>query len=474
MACRVKEDKLTREEYSKIIRELTLNKKQTNFQRTKRVSPKALKAFAREGEYLMLPKAWALTYLKGSRSLVPPTRTYKAESFKLTVPLRDYQEEIINLSLDFYRKRGGVFLNLFCAFGKTITAMELASKVCDELHGLTLIVYPRKTIDVGWQKTIEENTTAKFFVIKEKAVGLAEIPPGTSVILCMSKRILKMRNDLRKEIAHLIIDEGDMLCTDGHVPHLLSLEPSIITIMSATYERKDGMEILIDLMISGARLTRVSSRSFSVIKIETEFSYPRPSFRDWGEFTSTIEDTPGRDELIYKLVLDNLHRKICIFTEHKPYARRLHRALQMILEGRTETVSLLHDNDRDYEDSTILVTTRSKSGVGFDQRYLAKNWDGRYFDLEILSNSYSQIEQIAGRVSRSENPIIIDIVDDHESLRRQWETRLRWYHSRYGKIYSKSAESIIKEGGKVETLVAEAPMKSMTERQLEDYLKSQK
>ena len=437
MAYRVKESELTQSQRINVSQSLLLVKERTKFQKRKKIQAGLVKAYAKDGEYVMLPKAWAQKVLD-AKVLVKPVRTVDVAPFNVSIELREHQREIVNIALDSYKKRNAVFLNVFCSFGKTLTALYLASQVSKDNKGYTLIIYPRKMVNDAWIQSVTNSTDARLYVIGELIVSPETLPQGTQIILCMSKRVLKMTRELRRQISHVIIDEADMFCTQGHIPQLLALEPSVITLMSATYERDDGMQKILDLIVgTECRITRISSKEFSVIKLATGCRYyQRTKNLDWDDFTTHFDNLEERNLLIAKIVRDNRERKTCVFTSHKDHARTLFTIISEYMKEVQGTVSLLYDDDKDYVDADVLVTTRSKSGVGFDPKYVAKNWDGRHFDLEIITCSANKVEQVAGRVGRTEDPIIIDLVDEHPVCDAQWDKRCRWYQSRNGNIFN--------------------------------------
>ena len=81
-------------------------------------------------------------------------------------------------------------------------------------------------------------------------------------------------------------------------------------------------------------------------------------------------------------------------------------------------------------DSRIIVSTYSKSGIGFDYDKL---------DTLLIATDFKEgVEQYCGRIFRKRDkiPIIIDIVDDFPSLKSHWYFRRKWYisHNNNGEI----------------------------------------
>jgi hypothetical protein len=255
----------------------------------------------------------------------------------------------------------------------------------------------------------------------------------------MDTRLKQLDHEIRQRVGHFVLDEADCYCTVGHVEGLLSVEPMFMTALTATYDRDDGFETMLDLLVGPERIIRISKKPFFVFQIPTNYTVePRVGPRGV-VFDSVIEQLDANQErtaMIIQLVLDNLDQKILIVTKHVERAKILHQWLGYYLQQTGKTVSILVGNTKSYQDADVLITTFSKAGRGFDEESGCLNWGGRRIGMGILDASTKKIEQPAGRFLRADIPVIFDIVDNQKNLKEHWRLRKNWYESRNGQIFT--------------------------------------
>lgn len=419
------------------MKDLTLQEKTNSysFQGWQAQKGKELTFYMVDGPYVLLPMDYA-SNLFGRRMINQGRNFHLVPPFQLKVELRDYQKELVNISIKNFMERGTTFPNVFCSFGKTVVAAFFAAMFSQSHKLRTLVTYPRTLIGNSWIGTFQERTTAKIYVVGETP-GLPD--PDVQVILCMDTRLTNLDPKIRAGIGHFVIDEADCYCTTGHVAGLLSVEPLFITVMTATYERDDGFEKVLDFMVGSERITRISTKPFFVFHVPTTFTaVPREGPRGiiFDDLVEKLDLIPERNQLILQLVLDNLDQKILILTKHVQHAQNLHGWLSHNLKSFGKTASLLAGNIKEYDDADVLVATLSKAGRGFDEESGCRNWGGRRINVGILACSTKKIEQPAGRFLRCDIPVIFDIVDDHKNLKKHWNDRKKWYQSRNGVLYT--------------------------------------
>jgi hypothetical protein len=365
-------------------------------------------------------------------------------SFKPDFQLFDYQEEVLKLAQEQYQSKGSTFINVFCSFGKTVVGAWTAKLFADSNGLLTLITFPRSILDKSWLGTFQALTNAKIHLVG-LGPGAEVIPDDVQIILCQDSRIKRIPPEFLARVGHLVVDEADLYCTTGHVEGLLATEPLLITLLSATYERDDGMQVMLDLLVGDDRITRISKKPFFVLHYPTPFSpgEVRSTSRGimYDSLVAEYDKIEERNLLICNLAIMNLNEKILILTYHIDHAHLLANALAVMVQPYGKTVALLAGGIKSYQDSDILVGTRSKIGVGFDEKEVAIGWHRpkeqggqRRINVLILASIALKIEQIAGRVFRAPIPVIIDLVDNFKNNKTHWSERKKWYESRNGVI----------------------------------------
>lgn len=384
---------------------------------------------------LLLPMYYASCLFQ--RPIINRRRVFhRVPGFKVKTSLYDYQIEVVKLAIEDFRSHGATFLNVFCSFGKTFVAAYFSAMFA-QLQGLaTLVVYHRTPIASSWLGTFKDLTDAKVYVVGE-SIG----PPDddVQVFLCMDTCLPKLDPTIRSRIGHFVIDEAHCFCTNGRVQCLLSVEPLYITALTATYERDDGMHVMLDRLVGDKRITRISTRPFFVFKVPTLFE-ANPKRSSYGividDLIKQLDDIPERNSAIVQMVLDNMNEKILVLTKHVAHADNLHAWLTHYLKPYGKNVSLLAGNVSRYDDASVIVGTISKVGIGFDEKKACHDWRGERINMLILASTTRKVEQIAGRVFRADVPVIVDFVDNHKNNQSHWYDRRKWYTSRNGIIYT--------------------------------------
>lgn len=435
MAARIPISMLTTSQQEKIIKDLHIVESNAKWG-NKKTSLKAIDFYFRDQDEILIPYNYACKFFERPHINLR-RKFYQVQpwTFKEGFQLREYQKEVLQIADKHYKDRGCVFFNVFCAFGKTVVGSYKAMQFSQSSNLLTLITYPRSILRDSWLGTLQNLANVKVYVVDLDNV---QIPDDTQIILCMNTRIKKIPKEILSRVGHLIVDEADLYCTQGNVEGLLSIEPLFITLMTATYERDDGMHIMLDLLGGSERITRISTKPFFVFHYPTPFTPENVVTTSWGvQYDSIVAELDAIEErnlLIANLVIVNLDQKIMVLTYHVKHAEYLASCLSTLIAPYGKTVALLAGSVKEYFDSDVLVGTQKKIGIGFDEKEVAIGWKGRRINLLILASIGLKIEQIAGRVFRAETPVIIDLVDNYRNNKNHYSVRKKWYESRNGHI----------------------------------------
>lgn len=362
---------------------------------------------------------------------------YMCDGFKL----HDYQVEVTDTAKKYLERNGTVVFNVFCSFGKTVTAIYLSHYLSEKDNCLTLITFPRDLVGKSFIGTALSMTNAKIAVIGENLPGAVELEEA-QIIFCMNTRLNNIPQHIIDKVGHLVIDEAHMFCTGGHVNGILKFQPSYITALTATYERPDGYHKMLDLLLGEEKIIKINKKPFFVFFFETGIS-PSPSDIKHtsrgvsvGSIIKSLDLNESRNNIIYSMVLANLDEKILILTKHIDHVKKMEKDLKNIVSTYNKKISVLAGKVKQYEDADIIIGTVSKTGVGYDEKESCKDWKGKRINLLILTCTIKRIEQIAGRVFRAEIPVIFDLVDDHKNLLDHKKLRNGWYISRNGLVYN--------------------------------------
>ena len=378
-----------------------------------------------EDGYIYLPYTYGRKLLSAH---IIPNQQITCTSFSIINPPREYQIPLIAEAWQQLQTHGTTTLAIFTGAGKTYMASYLAA-VC---QGLTLLMCPASSdafLKV-WCKTLTTHTTAKIWV-----VGQESMPAQVQFIICLDTRIDKIPPQLLKMVKTLIIDEVHSFGTQRRLNILLGIEPKYIIAASATNFREDGTYAAIEAMVGLHSIYKKSTKLFTVVKYQTGIFIPKfDTDSNWADHNTFIAQNEERNKLIVDTALLNVNagKKVLILCWKKDHVTKLVQSLTPFT-----TVAQMTGGIKSYSDSNILVGTISKIGTGFDEETVCEDFGGVRLDVLLLVGSMRSVgllEQVAGRVFRSQFPTIIHFVDDNKISTNHWNAGYPWYISRNGQV----------------------------------------
>jgi hypothetical protein len=328
-----------------------------------------------------------------------------------------------------------VLISLFCGAGKTYTGIRLASVL-----GMKTAVLAHRSILIDqWEESI-----TKFSDAKVQRVGTDGIlDPQADFYIFNIAYVHKQWDPATKSwglkklggyksIGTVIVDEAHIACAAEMAKSLLYFWPRHLIALTATPNRRDGMDKILELyfgQFDQVRITRIAQNPFTVYKLLTgvkpEFKKTSMGKKDWNSVISSLVENVDRNELIVGLCKRfSQNFNILVLTKRKDHCAILKEALSAI--GITSTVMV--GTTRTYDKTAqVLLSTYSKLGVGFDDARL---------NMLIVACSVTEVEQYAGRLRDGKNKqrVIIDLVDEDYNCKNHWKARREWYVSRKGLV----------------------------------------
>lgn len=324
-------------------------------------------------------------------------------------------------------KQHTVLLALFTAFGKTATAIYIASK----LKLKTLVVCLQKELRDQWKCEIEKFTSAK--VCNIKANGVLDSDAEFYIVgIVQAVNMFKKNANVFDGIGTVIIDECHHIVADKFSKALQTVHPKYLIGLSATPDRKDGLDIMFPLYFGDSQsyIVREEKKSFQVIKLNTMFV---PDCRtnmqgrlDWSNVINSLAYNPMRQRMIAKLAHTYPNEIIMILGQRVEELE----GIAQYLEEMGENIDRFYGSKKKKaikSDYRILLTGSKKGGEGFDDKRLT---------MLIIITDTTDIRQNEGRI-RCDNNIVIDIVDKFGTLEKHWEMRKQWYLKRGATIITK-------------------------------------
>lgn len=320
--------------------------------------------------------------------------------------LRPYQEEAYKIIWPQIMKQNGLLL-LHCGWGKTVLGVKIA---CD-LGLETTILVNRLLLKDQWKHAFEQFST--------------QTPH-----ICMASEVTKQP----RKTGLLIVDEARTFCNETGIQALLSVYPKYSIGLTADYTRDDGMHKVMDVFFGGIATRKISRKPFTVYRVNTDFqpqiSYMRWNGKlDWNKVLKSLCYNTERNKLLVRIIAQQT-AKTLILCRYKDHVNML----RDMLQEKGIEASTFMGTKTTYADARVLIGTKSKMGIGFDEVQLSQDHDGDRLQTILIAFPTKDIEQMIGRVFRSDHPTVYDLVDDFGVLLNHWNLREKWYKARNANI----------------------------------------
>ena len=333
-------------------------------------------------------------------------------------------------------KSFGVFLSLYCGFGKTV----LTIKACCDLGYKPFVLTYSTTVYIQWIEAFKEFTNGKV----EGLTKVVDVLPEADFYICMVSLAEKLDFSILKTVGIVVIDEAHGFCTPIRSQTILKFTPLYRIGLSATPKRNDGLEKALPLIFGPSNIIHISKKPFTVYRVNTLFK-PIIEIVRFGKF----KGRPNWDKVITS-ISNNLDRNvwICHLVQSKPnhktliLCKRLEQVdcLYNLLLEKKESVQKVKAGITKYKSCRVLIGTFAKISVGFDEKGSCIDFDGERINMVILAcdiGTAEALEQSVGRSFRSDSPEIYDIVDDYSTFKKHFkEERLPWYTSRQAILHT--------------------------------------
>ena len=358
--------------------------------------------------------------------------------------LRENQQQIVQKFLTHINVGnttdggGGGLLDLHTGFGKTVLALNILAQIGVK----TLIIVHKGFLVDQWIERIEQFLpTAKVGRIQAKIIDIEDKDIVIGMLQSLSMK--EYPDDLFQEFGLTILDEIHHLSAEVFCRALQKICTMYTLGLSATMNRKDGLSKVFKMFIGDIihKEKRKDETTVIVKAIEfkvndDEFNEMEYDYRGNAKYSTMISKLCSfniRSELILNVIVNELKinqkQQIMILAHNKCLLVYLYKAIEhrKITSVGYYIGGMKQADLKISETKQIIIATYSMASEGLDIKTLT---------TLILATPKTDIEQAVGRIMRvkDNNPLIIDIIDQHDIFKRQWAKRKTFYQKNNYKI----------------------------------------
>ena len=310
----------------------------------------------------------------------------------------------------------------FTVTHNTIYSIFLSAK----LQYKVMVLCHRINIIEQWEYAIHKVCPEALVQVLD---GKTSMDPDGDFFIMNVANVHKRDRDYFRIIGLLIVDEAHTICTENLSQSLFWFQPKYNLALTATPDRTDGKGKILELYYGNERIVRKLWRPFNVYVVNTCFKpvtqQTKQGRLDWNSVLESQGSEESRNLLIVAIIRYFRTRNFLVLCKRVDQTNILFKMLKACREDADVYTGTTKQFNRS---SRILVSTYSKSGVGFDHPKLDA--------LIIASDVEEGIEQYIGRVFRREDvvPIIFDILDKLHTLFKHFLTRRALYTSIGGDV----------------------------------------
>ena len=349
------------------------------------------------------------------------------------------QDDYYGFELDGNRR---YVLGDFTVTHNTIMALYIIAK----LKLKTLVIVHKEFLLNQWIEKINEFLPdAKIGKIQGQIIDIEDKDIVIGMLQSLSMK--EYPEDTFDSFGFTIIDECHHISAEIFVRSLQKIVTKYILGLSATMERKDGLTKVFKMFIGDIiyKMKRDKDEGVLIkaIKFATqdeEFNTIEYDFRGNVKYSTMISKLcsfNNRTEMIISVIENELKlnnkQQIIVLGQFKNILTYLYKAIEHRNIGTVGYYigGMKEDQLKKSELKQIIIATYSMAAEGLDIKTLT---------TLILATPKTDIEQAVGRILREkhEQPLVIDIVDNHEVFKKQWDKRKAYYlKNNYKILYTK-------------------------------------
>ena len=355
--------------------------------------------------------------------------------------LRDYQENIINIYLNYVKSKvsnnpesingNGAILEVPCGRGKTVMALKIIS----ELAKKTLIIVHKEFLMDQWIERIKEFLpTATVGKIQGQTFDVE----GKDIVIGMIQTMYdkQYQENTFSCFGLTVIDEVHRIGSEQFSKTLFKTITPYMLGISATVERKDKLTKVLYMFIGNRIYSEerkdddlVNVRAIQYKTLDTDFNEVEVDYRGNTKFSTMITKLCGfnpRSDFIVRVIGDVIEEcegsQVMVLCHNRSLLTYLYEAInQLNLASVGYYVGgMKKEHLQETESKQIVLATYAMAAEALDIKTLS---------ILVMVTPKTDIIQSVGRILRvkHENPMVIDIVDSHDVFQNQWQKRKTFY-----------------------------------------------
>ena len=359
-------------------------------------------------------------------------------------PLRDYQDKIVDVYMKHISesicensdiKGNGGILEVPCGRGKTVMALKIISL----LQKKTLIIVHKEFLMNQWIERAEE-------FIPGTKIGKIQGPvfdvEGKDIVIGMLQTLYDraLPENAFDCFGLTIIDEVHRIGSEQFSKTLLRVASPNMLGISATVDRKDKLTKILYMFIGPKIYSEVRENDDPVCVRAIEYISSDPSFNEteydfrgqtkYSTMISKLSDFGPRSDFIVRVLGDLIKEgqsnetdtQVMVLCHNRSLLKYLYEAI--VHRGFASVGyyvgGMKQSALQETEDKQIVLATYAMAAEALDIKSLS---------VLVMASPKTDITQSVGRILRvrHDNPIVVDIVDRHDTFQNQWRQRKTFY-----------------------------------------------
>lgn len=402
---------------------------------------------------LYIPRFWGINMFGYPKSL----KISFGESIDLTFNgnLRDYQTKVLNEYLKAIqfgsniienKGNGSALIELWTGAGKTV----LGLKIIEALKKKTIIFVHKTFLKNQWIERIQQYLpNARIGTIQGQIIDI----DNKDIVLAMIQSVsMKNYNDtLFDSFGFSIYDECHHMSSEIFCNCLKKCNTLYGLGLSATMDRKDGLTKIFKMYLGDIcyKHSKNSSQDNILVKAidfivdDEEYNEVERDFRGQIKYSTMVSKVSNlnlrNDFIVYVLESElfiNPDQQFIVLAQTKSLLNYLYKSIihKNIASVGYYIGGMKECDLKKSESKTIILATFSMAAEALDIKSLTSLF---------LASPKSDIIQAVGRILREKhsNPLVIDIIDNHDVFQNQFKKRRAFYNQKNYRIFRTTNEN---------------------------------